>query len=103
MTNIFPVKPDEVVEIQKRDIPDYVIKVINDLIAQKWDGHSAVITQRVIVEKILQAEPFLVRSEIFDNGWLNIETLYREAGWKVEYDKPGYNETYEAYFTFTKR
>jgi hypothetical protein len=31
---------------------------------------------------------------------LDIEDTYREAGWKVEYDKPAYCENYPANFTF---
>ncbi len=32
--------------------------------------------------------------------WLNVEELYRAQGWTVTYDKPGYNESYPATFTF---
>jgi hypothetical protein len=32
---------------------------------------------------------------------LDIEPIYREAGWIVEYDKPAYCENYDANFTFT--
>jgi len=42
----------------------------------------------------------LNRAEIFDKGWLNVEEVYRAAGWAVEYDKPGFNESYSATFTF---
>jgi hypothetical protein len=43
------------------------------------------------------------QSEVYAKGWLNFEAIYEEAGWKVVYDKPGYNETYDANFTFTKK
>jgi hypothetical protein len=43
----------------------------------------------------------LKRNEIFKNHWLDVEEIYEEAGWQVAYDKPGYNETYEASFEFT--
>ncbi len=39
---------------------------------------------------------------VCDNHWLDVEDVYREAGWVVEYDKPGYCESYEATFTFKK-
>ena len=29
--------------------------------------------------------------------------LFEEAGWNVQYDKPGYNENYDAYFKFTEK
>ena len=41
--------------------------------------------------------------KVFKNKWLDVEEVYRKAGWKVEYDKPGYCEDYEAYFVFEKR
>ena len=43
------------------------------------------------------------RQELFDNHYLDIEPAYRNAGWKVEFDKPGYNETYDSYFVFSKK
>lgn len=52
------------------------------------------------MDRILAALPNVKRQEIFDNGWLDIETVYEDSGWSVEYDKPGYNESYEASWTF---
>lgn len=43
------------------------------------------------------------RQEIFDNCWLDVEDIFEEVGWKVVYDKPGYNESYPANFEFTKK
>lgn len=40
------------------------------------------------------------KQEILGNGWLDFEVVYEEAGWDVVYDKPGYNESYGANFTF---
>ena len=44
----------------------------------------------------------LKRKEIYDKNWLDVEDVYESAGWKVEYDKPGYNENYEPTFTFSR-
>ena len=43
----------------------------------------------------------LKRADVFSNHWLDVEDIYREQGWNVEYDKPTYNETYDAYFVFS--
>lgn len=40
------------------------------------------------------------RNVVFANKWLDIEDIYREQGWRVDYDKPAYNENYQASFTF---
>lgn len=45
----------------------------------------------------------LLRGDVFERGYLDIEETYRKAGWSVVYDKPGYNETYDAFYTFTRK
>ena len=45
----------------------------------------------------------LKENDIFDKGSLNVETIYRKDGWNVEYDKPGYNESYDASFKFSRK
>ena len=98
---IKPITPTEVASAKSSKIPDEVIKAFNDLIVTEWDGHSAVIHQDEICT--LVAERLKVkRQTVFANKWLDVEDIFRQAGWKVEYDKPGYNETYEATFTFSK-
>jgi hypothetical protein len=47
--------------------------------------------------------PDVERGEIFHRGWLDVEDAYRAEGWTVVYDKPGYNESYAASFTFSAR
>ena len=51
----------------------------------------------------LMVKKGLKRDKIFSEGWLNIETVYEDAGWDVYYDKPGYNEDYKPSYTFTKK
>lgn len=82
-------------------IPDVVIEVFNKLIETKLDRWTAIIGQEEIIEVLVQRG--LKRNEIFEKHLLDVEPLYRNAGWVVEYDKPGYNEGYEATFTFTAR
>lgn len=96
-----PITPDEV----KHIIPDFIIEVVNKLIQEKWDGHEAIIKQDEIMDIISsddEDDDKPSRQKIYDKGWLDFEPLYREAGWNVEYDKPGYCENYDAYFKFTK-
>lgn len=103
MGKVKPISPQEV----NHEIPDCIIEAVNMLINKKWDGHSVTIYQDEILEIVSVENPEpdyngdkLPRKEIFDNHWLDIEPLYRKQGWDVEYDKPGYNESYRAYFIF---
>jgi len=41
--------------------------------------------------------------DIDKNNWLDVGKIYENAGWKVEYDRPGFNESYEATFSFTAK
>ena len=97
-----PITPNEVVAQKVADIPDSVILVWNEAITKFWKGHRAIVKQNYIVQKLNEHHPDVERSEIYEIGWLNIETMFEQAGWKVSYDKPGYDETYDAYFEFTK-
>lgn len=96
-----PVTPREV-EQTLIPFPDDVLTAFNMIIAQNYRNGVSRFEQSEVVAAIiaLTGKP---RNHIFDNHWLDVETVYRRAGWKVEYDKPGYNETYEPTFTFTKK
>lgn len=98
-----PITPQEVDKVKSKGIPAYVIEIINKLIAQNWDGKRAIVKQEDIVLAILEKNKIdkeFKRQYIFDNDYLEFESLYESVGWKVTYDKPGYNESYSATFTF---
>ena len=96
-----PINPDEVVEQKKACIPDAVIEAFNDEIARRFLGNSATVKQDDVLARI--QEKGIERGMVFDNGWLDVEDIYRKAGWEVFYDKPGYNETYASTFKFTRK
>jgi hypothetical protein len=93
-----PIKPSDVTKIKKKVFPDEVFQAFNELIVQNFSGGSSTVKQddvvAVMVKKGLKLEA------IFDNHWLDVEEIYREAGWKVVYDKPAYCESYAETFTF---
>lgn len=97
---IEPIKPSEIVQI----IPEWVIAGANECIQEHYHelAKESHFTQDELVDFILKKAPEdVTRQTLFDNHWLDIEPIYRKVGWKVEYDKPGYCETYDANFTFT--
>jgi hypothetical protein len=97
--SVKPIRPDEVAEEKLNTLPESVIEVFNDLIAENWDGKSSHVLQRDVVDRIKRK----METNHFKTSWLDVEDIYRRAGWDVEYDKPGYNESYDASFTFTKK
>jgi hypothetical protein len=97
---IQPIRPDQVAESKKASMPDAVMESFNEEIASKFSGNRSVVMQNEVIARIVARG--YQRQEIFANHWLDVEDIYRAAGWNVEYDKPGYNEDYEANFTFTR-
>ena len=95
-----PITPSEVKSLKLTGIPDQVINVVNELIVANWSNHTnrAVVKQDDILTRLTTGET--TRQDIVSAGWLDFEDLYRKQGWIVSYDKPGYNESYSAFFEF---
>lgn len=91
----------ELIEKKKMSIPYFVIEAVNKLLEKEFDGKRAVILQEDILNEIrVHMSTECSRSMVFENHWLDFEDLYRDKGWKVEYDKPGLGESYKARFIF---
>ena len=103
---IKPITPQEALDGRADVIPDFVIEAFNALIKLKMYNGTARITQNEAVQAVLQHWPGSAahpqpRDHVFNQHWLDVEPLYRRAGWGVTYDKPGYNESYKPSFKFT--
>jgi hypothetical protein len=110
MTELFtkPINPDEAEKLKREMMPGYVIEAFNQCIAAGYDGRSSTVYQKDVIKKILflaneVGDTELTRAQIFDRSYLDVEPLFEAEGWKVTYDKPGYNEDYEAHFIFSKK
>ena len=97
-----PIKPKEVQAQREASIPEEVFQVFNDLIKKNWSGYEATVMQHEAAHLICEKLK-ITSTKLYENGWMDVETAYRKAGWKVVYDKPGYNETYEANYRFCKK
>jgi len=107
-----PITPSEAIEKKQQIVPEFVFEAFNELIARNLSGGYATVKQDDVVALILKKMNSVSvtwegmgedRARIFDEHWLDIEPLYKKAGWVVKYDSPGYNETYAATFTFKKK
>jgi hypothetical protein len=98
-----PITPREAEKrngITKSGIPDVVFETFNNLIAEKFNGHTSTFSQTEVMLKLHNAG--LKSSIVFDRGYLDVDGYYRKAGWKVRYDKPGPGEGGRPTFTFEK-
>lgn len=98
-----PITPAEVVGLKRSSIPAAVFDGFNAMIASSWDGREATFSMKDAEEAILALDKSLKSDQLYDNGWMDVEPIYRREGWSVEFEKPGYCESGEAMFTFKKR
>ncbi len=94
-----PMDPSELLAEKVLIIPNEVFVIFNSLIAENAMRGVARVNQFDVVGRL--EELGFDRKEIYKKKWLDVEELYRKKGWSVEYDKPGWNETYEPYFIFS--
>jgi len=97
-----PITPDMVTDVKKELLPDAVIEAWNEVIAKNWNGKTSSFTQDEIVKRIVKKAK-IKRDKVFDKRYLDVEDIYETEGWNVHYDRPGYNETYNATFEFKKK
>lgn len=102
-----PIRPDQVAKLAQIVFPSEVFDAFNELIAKNYVCGTARVDQKDVVDLIMEKlgleNTVLNRQKAFDNKWLNIEEAYRETGWRVAYDKPGFNESYDAFFIFKQQ
>lgn len=98
------ISPAEAEKLKRERIPEFVIESFNELLISNYNPNGTVIAQEEVMIEIMNRSPDdISEREILDNGWLDVEPLFREKGWKVEYDKPGLGENYKARFIFTSK
>ena len=100
--------PAEVRKHKGNVIPAEILDATNDLLAARYTpGRKISIKLKDIVElakeKMRAAGNPEANENFYDKNWMDIESLYEDAGWKVSFDKPGYNESYDAFFDFSEK
>ena len=91
MIKVKPINPED---IDNKELSDELVERVNNLIRMNWNGHSA----EIILDHITRP------STTYQNGdWRAICRLYKEYGWDVETDFPGYCENYKAKLIFRKK
>lgn len=101
-----PIRPEQIEQLKAKQIPEFVFEAFNFLIAREWNGQRASVSQSDVLAQI-QANQLAAGSKFqgldpLREKWLDVEGTYRAVGWKVFYDKPGYDECYSPFFVFTK-
>lgn len=98
MENPKPITPQEAVS--SRILHPDIIDIVNTLLRSKINRGFAKITQEEILSQFRGRHPDMDIDQFIKQGGLDIEETYEQNGWQVNYDKPGYNESYKAFFEF---
>lgn len=94
-----PITPKEALGKKQEQLPDEVLEAFNELIAANLKDRESTFKATDAVNLIRQK--LEIKSDaIYEKGYLDIEQIYRKAGWEVEYDQPAYCESYPATYTF---
>lgn len=84
-----------------REFPDFVVDAFNGCIQDSHSQGTVQVMQEEVIMRMMSLNPELKRQEIFDKHYLDVENLYRRAGWTVTYIKPAYSDPNpEAYWEF---
>lgn len=94
-----PLSPSEIHKEAIESVPDCIISGFNKAILDNWNGSSAHFTISEVHNNIRAINDGVVP----EYYWDIVKAKFKEAGWsKIDYDRPGYCETYETNYTFSK-
>lgn len=103
MSKVLPITPAEVVVKKQESIPDGIFEAFNELIAENFNGSESKFKLKDVVNLAVSKMPDVPKDTMFEKHYFDVEEIYRKAGWMVEFDKAGYNETYDDFFVFIKK
>jgi len=105
-TKASPITPEEAQGLKNMDIPSEMIEAVNHLIIKNWKGTHASFKQKDLLKEYLSRvkDPKEAKSKVYDYNHFDFEDLYRQIGWKVNYESPCYGDSdFDAYFEFEKK
>lgn len=95
-----PITPAQALRQAEKSFPKKVIKAFDFMIQKNLRGSRSVVNFSDIANKIA-SDLGISRAAVFDNGYLDVEDIYRRAGWTVTVNKAAYNENFPSHFVFS--
>ena len=98
-----PITPKFIEDNLEYIIHPAVIQAVNELLKESYrPGKSVILTIKKVIQKTKSICPELTAEKIQENKWLDFESVFRNVGWKVKFDSPGWDENYESFYEFSK-
>ena len=98
-----PISPNEIMDNLKTIIPEAVIQAVNELLKEGYRGSYVSFKQKDLISRIIKIDPSIEREDLFKKKYLDFESIFEKQGWKVEYNSPCRDESYDEYFKFTPK
>lgn len=95
--------PQEAIVRFKNEVPEPVLEAWNSVIVSNLRVQGGKVSSQFTLDELANKVTSAMnvnRSEAVDKGWLSLEDIFRDRGWKIDRDTPGYNESYPTRFTF---
>jgi hypothetical protein len=91
-------------------VPKELLQAVNELLSERYvdygEIHIKLKDVKARCKKILGVDEMFSGINPMDSwpeGVWDFEPIYRQAGWKVSYDNPGYNESYDGFYIFNQK
>ena len=102
MSTIKPLSPLEVKQKAIESIPSEMVQAVNELLIENASRSSITLKQKDIEARFNKLSNGKYNHvDIYDKGWMDIEPIFRNAGWKVRYESPDRDQSFDEFFTFT--
>ncbi len=100
-----PITPAEVKNKKIDSIQPEMIQAANELIVKKFNGHSASIKKNDLIERYCKIKGVSntekLRGTLYEDHQLDIEGIFRQAGWSVNFESPSYGDSnFDDYYEF---
>lgn len=99
-----PFTPHDAANARLESMPACVINAFNYLLARYYFAGKAHITEEMAIDEIIAfSNNRLASPEVRKRRYLDVEDIYREYGWEVEYKRPSYDESFKAHYIFKRK
>ena len=100
MAQVKVLGPDEMIKHWEQALPDAVVETFNELLAKKFNGTSAMVTEKELLSSLL--EKGMQAKVVNEQRWLSqTKELYQTRGWKIYFKSPGWDDNFDSYFHFS--
>jgi len=108
MSEIKPLSPDEVSALRPKHILPEIIEAVNKFLCERFNGKNSVkITRNELVSDTIglcsKNEKHMTDQILYEKGHLDLESIFEKVGWKVNYESPDRDESFESYYLFTPK